>query len=396
MAPRAAAQFVAAGDYVVSDFNQNTLWRIAPTGAISLLYSGVPFGGVTSVAFTRQGELLATDFRNGELYRFNAAGVPSLVLAGLNGPIRVRLDRNGDYLITELSNATLSRVTPAGVRSTIHAGVPFSRPFDVAVDANGDYLVVDDSNDALYRVPRVGGAVQTIHSGFPFRLPQGVTVGNDGDIYVSDALADSVYRVQLSTGNITTVVTVPTLGNPEAIIANFDGSFALCEAGIPNGPRIVNVDRNGGLRIVAQNGPLFGLEDIARMPHLTGPESTPAPGSYPFPLDFPGEGFSFYAMWVSLSVTPGLEFSSLFVDPTDLRSLPANADPFFLASFAANSAVFVGWGGTLSATGTATPMLTIPQVQLPPFTLTLQAMTFDPNAQNGVRSISNAHPIRLR
>lgn len=386
------AQGVRGGDFVVADFSLDTVFVVSPAGAVSTLHAGAPFQGPSGVAVTAARETLVADFSANTLFRIAASGgSPVPVVANLSGPLRVAVDRNGDYLVTELTALRLTRVTPAGATSTIHAGPPFVRPFGVAVDGNGDYLVVDDSVRALFRVPRNGGTVTPIHQGSPFRLPQGVALFRNGDYAVFDGLADAVFRVPRGGGTVTTLVGSPPLGNPCGIKGDFAGGFVVSESSASSN-RVVLVDAAGALTPVASGAPFGNLEDVARVPRLSGRAIGVTPGSNPFDLDLPGDANLPYLMWASGSLFPGfgLDIVSGTADP---RGSPCNPDGLFFATIGVNNAGFMAYGGVLSATGRANPALNLPALSLTGIVLEHQALTLDPAAPNMIRSLTNVHSL---
>lgn len=389
LAGSARGQVVQGGDFVTVGFGcSNAVYRVTPAGMVTTLLASPPLIGPSGVAVTPSREILVADFDGGTLYRISASGGVAPVASGLAGPIRVAIDRNGDALVTALNTDSLLRVTPAGSVTPIHSGLPFVHPMGVASDANGDILVVDDYVDTLFRVTPAG-VVSTIHQGSPFQLPQGVALFANGDYAVFDGLVDAVFRVPRTGGPIATLVSSPPLGNPCGISADFEGGFVVSESGIPAGDRVVRVGSTGALSVVAQGAPFCNLETVARVPRLAGP-SIGMPGqAHAFDLEFPGEGGLPYAMFACLSLFPGISLP--LPDP---RGTPCNPDPLLFFTLGLNSSVFVGWGGVLSPAGRAFPSLNVPPIALPAgFAIFLQVLTLDPAAPNGLRSLSNVHPL---
>jgi hypothetical protein len=390
LAGAARGQIVQGGDFVTVGFGSNVLYRVTPAGAVTTILAGPPLSGPSGVAVTPTREILVADFTSGTLLRLSTAGAVTPVVSGLAGPIRVAVDRNGDYVVTELNTDSLLRVTPAGAVTTIHSGPPFVHPIGVAVDGNGDFLVADDFADALFRVTPAG-SVTTIHQGIPFQLPEGVALFANGDYAVIDGIADSVFRVPRLGGPVTTLVPSPPMGNPCGIVSDFEGGFVVSESGAPAGDRVLLVDSTGAASVVAQGAPFSNLETVARVPRLAGP-SVVTPGlAHVFDLDFPGEGGLPYAMFACLSLFPGIP-----LPPPDPRGTPCNPDPILFFTIGLNDPVFVGWGGTLSPAGQALPSLNVPPVPLPVgLVLFLQVLTLDPGSPNGLRSLSDVHPLVL-
>lgn len=374
------------GDIVAADFTTKSVFRITPAGAVTTLLSGL--AGPSGVAVTQSQEVLVLDYNAQTLFRLPRLGRLQTVATGLAGAIRIAVDHDGTYLVTSLTSKALLRVTPAGVVSTIYSGAPFIRPFGIAVDSSGDYLVTDDSTKALYRITPAG-ALSVIWSGSPFALPQGVALWGNGDFAVIDGVTDFVYRVPRAGGPPVPIVGPPTLLNPDAVVADFEGRVLISESHI-QGNRIELVEPNGKVTAIASGTPFQNLEALARVPTLHGPVRSGPGQTTKLGLDFPGQGGRPYAVWASLSLHPGIPLGG-----SDTRWIAGNLDLLFQASFGANNALFAGWVGALVPPGTAAPALAVPQVTLPPLTLFVQALTIDPSSPGLFGNLSNVHVLKL-
>jgi len=283
-------------------------------------------------------------------------------------------------------------VSPSGTVAAIASGAPFVRPFGVAVDGGGDYLVTDDRANALFRVTPQG-QVTTVHQGAPFQLPVGVAVYPDGDFAVIDAIVDAVFRVPRAGGTVTTVVMVPTLGNPDGIVSDFQGGLYVSESGAPNGNRVVQVDPLGGLTLVASGAPFQNLESLGLAPFLGGPtRPTTGPGSAsPLSLALPGQSLRLYFLAMSLSVYPGIRLL-----PPDPRALALNPDWLFFGPLGASLPGLTSrWAGPLDPAGQASAGVDfglLPPGALKGRRLHLQGFTLDlPTAQ--VVTLLNHHAL---
>lgn len=372
------------GDLVATDYSTNSVYRITPAGVVTTLLSGL--SSPSGIAVTANQEVLVLE-TTGALKRLPRFARLQTVATGLATPIRIAVDHDGTYVVTSLGSKALLRITTTGTVSTIYSGAPLVRPFGVAVDSNGDYLVTDDSTNALYRITRAG-ALSTIWSGAPFALPQGVALWGNGDYAVIDGTTDSVYRIARAGGPPQLVVAPPAIGNPDGIHVDFEGRVLVSQSGTAN--RIDLVEPNGKVTPIASGAPFQNLEALARVPQLYGP-ITGGPGlTTKLGLSFPGQGGHLYALWASLSLHPGLPLGG-----GDTRWIAGNPDALFLASLGANDAVFVAWVGALSTTGTGSPSLVVPQIQLPPLTLYVQALTMDLQQPGPIVSLSNVHVLKL-
>ncbi|HLQ37630.1 MAG TPA: hypothetical protein VK348_07505 [Planctomycetota bacterium] len=353
------AQAVRGGDLVTADFSTHAIYRVDGTGAISTLYSGPLLTGPSGLTVARSRDVIVADFNSSSLVRIDATtGVAGSFASGLGGPLRITQNFAGDFVVTSNSQHALLAVTPGGQVSTVASGAPFNRPFGVSMDWNGDYLVADDLAPGVFRVSPTG-SITTIHAGLPLRLPQGVALFPNGDYAVIDGITDLVYRIDRGTGVVTIFCPNATLGgNPEGLVPDFGGGFVVSQSQA-SGSRIVAVDPLGGAVQIAAGAPMVNLEDVAKVPHLRGPEvlSTGPGASFTFDLDLPQNQGQLYALVLSASVFPGWQF------PTgDPRSLTVNADAFFFATIGRNAPPFLGnWTAFLdgSGHGTATSDLSV-------------------------------------
>ncbi|MBK8097706.1 MAG: hypothetical protein IPK26_11400 [Planctomycetes bacterium] len=346
------AQALRGGDLLTTDYGSASLHRIDAAGVTTTWWAGAPLAGPAGVTTTQGGDVVVVDFTADRLVRFDRnTGSPTTIATGIGGPLRVCEDADGTFLVTGITPRRLVRVTGNGQVTTVASGAPLVRPFAVSLDLDGSYLVADDFAPGLFRVT-AGGVVTPIHVGLPLRLPQGVAVFPNGDYAVIDGITDVVYRIDRGTGMVTVFCPNATLGgNPEGIVPDSGGGFFVAQSGA-SGSRIAAVDPLGNATTVAAGAPMVNIEDLARVPFLTGPTALGSgPGAlFSFPLDLPGHGGEFYTLALSASVFPGWQF------PGDARSLALNIDPFFLATTGVDAPPFLaGWAGFLDGNGRANP-----------------------------------------
>lgn len=387
-----AAQVLEGGDYAVVDYGTNSVYRVTAAGAVSTLHVGAPLTSPAGVAVDHNGDVYVSDFSQGAIYRIPRVGVVTRVTNAVPGPIRIALDHDRTILVASLTQRALLRVTPAGVVTTVAQGPPLGRVYDVAVDHDGTYLVIDEGTQgtakALYRVTR-SGSVTPIWQGPPLQLPHGVALLHDGDYAVIDGIVDVVYRIPRAGGSPAVMAGAPNIINPDSLCSDFEGGVMLAEE-LASGRRLDHIDRFGTVTPLLAPAPFSNLEGIARAPRLSGPSQGSAGQTSTFNLEFGGEGGASYVMWASLSVYPGLALPA-----PDVRGIPTNPDGMFFLSAGANNGVFVGFSGVLDAAGVASAALALPPLALPPVRFHLQAMTVSFRSPNGVRSLSNVHPLQL-
>lgn len=386
----APGQALRGGEIAVADYYANGVFRVTPSGQVTVLHRGAPLVSPADVATTADREVVVVDFQ-GSLFRIGATGMVQVV-SGLASPIRAAVDHNGDYIVTALSGKALLRVSPSGTVGTIVSGAPLNRPLGVAVDGSGDYLVADEGANALFRVTPQG-QVTVVHQGAPFRLARGVAVYPNGDFAVIDGLVDAVFRVPRAGGNVTTVVMVPILGNPAGVVSDFQGGLYVSESGVPTGNRMVHVDPLGGVQVIASGAPFQHLVSLALAPFLGGPtRPTTGPGSsFPLSLDLPDARLKIYLLAMSLSVYPGF-----LLLPPDPRALALNPDWLFFSTLGASLPSLTNrWAGPLDQSGQAgagVDFALLPPGALKGTRLHIQGFTLDiPSA--AVVTVLNTHAL---
>ncbi len=388
----ASAQGLQGGDFVVIDYGTTTVHRMTAAGAVSVLHQGQPLTSPAGVAVLGNLDVFVSDYSSGSIFRIPRNGAITPFATGLVAPIRIAADRDNSLLCVALTQQALRRVDVAGRVTTVFQGAPLVRPYDVTVDVDGTYLVVDEGGSAgppaLYRVT-AGGQITPIWTGSPLRLPHGIALLHDGDFAVIDGIVDAVFRVPRAGGPPTVLVQTPAIINPDSLCTDFEGRMVVAEE-LASGRQIDLVDGAGSVTPLLRPAPFQNLEAIARAPRLTGPPTGLPAQPAQLGLEFGGEGGSVYLMWATLTVHAGVPLPG-----SVRRGIPGNPDLLFQISIGANNPVFVGWSGTLSATGTAAPQLVWPNLGLPPLTFHIQALTIDFTSPDVIRSLSNLHVLRI-
>jgi hypothetical protein len=210
----------------------------------------------------------------------------------------------------------------------------------------------------------------------------------NGDYAVVDGIVDGLFRVPRAGGTPTLVQIVPVLGNPDAVVANFDGSVAISESGAPNGNRIVVARPDGSIAVIASGAPFGNLEGLARTPHLQGATAGTLGTTLPLTLDFPGQALNPYLFLFSTALYPG------FALP--MGQTPIVPDAIFVSFVGVNNSVFQNFLGTLDAADRANPTIVIPRIVVPRgVSLHFQAVTFDFSQPSSFGSFSNLHTVRF-
>jgi sugar lactone lactonase YvrE len=192
----------ASGTLYVTDAENFTIRKIAPTGAVTTLAGAVGAKGSAD--------------GSGSVARFN---LPHGVAVGATGTVYV----------ADTENHTIRKITPAGDVTTlagaaqrkgsedgIGAAARFYHPAGLALDANGNLYVADNGNNAIRKIAP-DGTVTTLaglarhHGGTDgpgtaarFLFPTGVAADASGNVYVADHLNTTIRKIS-ATGTVTTL-----------------------------------------------------------------------------------------------------------------------------------------------------------------------------------------------
>ncbi len=189
----------AAGNLYISDFGNNRIRRVAPSGIITTFA-----GNGSTGPGTKLGDLLepfTPDFGDGG----------PATKATLFGPIGLAFDRVGDLLVADSGDNRVRMISPAGIISTVAGGYGWgsygdggravdallASPWDVAVDQAGRIYIAESGGRRVRRIDR-DGTIETIagtgvagYSGdggpataATFRDLTGVAVDAAGDVFV--------------------------------------------------------------------------------------------------------------------------------------------------------------------------------------------------------------------
>ena len=128
----------AAGNVYGANSVDNSIWKITPAGAVTVLAGGAGPGNADGIgaaarfddpiatAVDGAGFVYVTDYKNNSIRKISPQGVVTTLVpgsTGLQGPGGIVLDSMGNLLVTDLGSA-IRKVTPAGI-VTILAGVAF-------------------------------------------------------------------------------------------------------------------------------------------------------------------------------------------------------------------------------------------------------------------------------
>jgi sugar lactone lactonase YvrE len=235
----------SAGNLYLGDNVQNTIQKVEPGGAPSLL------AGIPGVAGSTDGPGTSATF---------------------NTPTGVAVDSAGNVYVADTGNSTIRMISPSGTVTTL-AGTAgtlgstdgtgpaalFFNPFGVSVDSNG-IVYVADTNNSTIRVIRPGGVVTTLAGtarssastdgvgpAALFRVPEGVAVDAIGNVYVADT-GNATIRKIAPGGRVTTLAGNPGPPGPQiqTVTGSADGTG---KAALFNSPTGLAVDIEGNIYV---------------------------------------------------------------------------------------------------------------------------------------------------
>lgn len=132
----------SAGNLYISDYVNNAIRMVAPSGTITTVAGGA--GGNGTSGFAGDG----------------GSGTSAL----LNGPVGLAMDSAGNLYIADSGNNRVRMVAPDGTISTVAGTGSFSvlhLPFGVAVDAAGNLYIADNANNRI-RKRATDGTLTTV------------------------------------------------------------------------------------------------------------------------------------------------------------------------------------------------------------------------------------------
>jgi uncharacterized protein (TIGR03437 family) len=259
MAPKGVAAD-SAGNLYIADDAYSIVYKVTPSGAISIFagtfnqggYSGDGFPATTAqldhpmgMAFDPAGNLYIADWRNGRVRKVAADGIISTVAGGA---------------ATGANNRDGGQATSADLGFV----------WDLAVDSAGNLYIVDSlgvskvAPDGTIALTVAGGGV-TLGDGGPATSaflygPEGVAVDGAGNLYIADTLNNRIRKV--SNGIITTFAgggsgadngpaSQAALSGPTGVAVDTSGNVYIADT---NDQRVRVVTQGGTINTIAGNG----------------------------------------------------------------------------------------------------------------------------------------------
>jgi len=198
-----------AGNLFIADNNLNQVIEV-PVGcttAACQIAVGVGLRSQLGVAVDGAGNVFIGDFNDHQVVKVprgcSSSACQTLVYGGPgsgSNPVGLAVDATGNLFIADFGLALVVEVPPgcASGSCQIKVGQGWAQPEAVAVDAAGDVFVADLANHNVVEVPRgcTSSSCQTIVlSG---ASPLGVAVDPEGNIFVPDLITNQVVRVNRS------------------------------------------------------------------------------------------------------------------------------------------------------------------------------------------------------
>jgi streptogramin lyase len=190
--------------------------------------------------------------------------------AQLNDPYGVTLDRDGNLFIVDRLNFRIRRVGANGMIETIAGtgksgfggdGGPgaqalLKEPNGICLDGKGRLFIADVADQRVRVLDLASGKIDTLcgtgkrlqaGDGGPYREaslmgPRAVAVGPDGNLFVCEREGHAVRKIDFASGKIERVAGTGKKG--------YDGDGGPAVAGTFNGPKEIDVDRQGNIFVV--------------------------------------------------------------------------------------------------------------------------------------------------
>lgn len=309
-----------AGNLYVADAgDNNSIRKIAPGGAVTLLAGGregyadgagaaAAFHTPSALALDAAGNLYVADTGNNAIRKITPQGVVTTLAGGgpsgyqdgagakarFNGPVGVAVDRAGNVWVADTYNDRIRRIAPDGTVSTAAgSGTPgdvdgaaldarFDTPCALVVDRDGNLLVADTQNGAIRKLSR-DGQVSTVARAAPgvddplMRRPVSLALTHDGFLYVGDMARGRILQV-----------------SPKGELRGLTGIGVDFQAGDEKAARFVRpsgiaVGRDGALYVA--DASRRALRKVARREGAAAPvlddgaaRAVPAQASFPWPV----------------------------------------------------------------------------------------------------------------
>ncbi|HEY9000684.1 MAG TPA: putative Ig domain-containing protein, partial [Mucilaginibacter sp.] len=236
--PQQLVRDPSTGNLFIADGNNNVIRKITAGGDVTTFAGNIQgYAGYTDdtgtqaqfnypdgIAIDANNNLYVSDYNNNAIRKITPSGIVTTFYSSLStfGPGGLCFDGSGNLLVAAQDLGQVLRISPAGVVSTVAgstvgynngsgSAVQFDIPSDVKVDpVTGNIYVADFQNNAI-RMITPAGAVSTFagslvngnQPGFAdgvgtaavFNNPTGLAMAPGGVIYVADMFNNNIRRI---------------------------------------------------------------------------------------------------------------------------------------------------------------------------------------------------------
>ena len=265
-----------AQDLYVSNF-VGTINKVAPDGTFSTIATlpAVPNStGPLGMSFDSHKNLYVVDYQGGTVYKIAPSGAVSTFISGLDRPDAVAIDsHNNLYVVSEYAG-TVVKITPDASVSLLTSGL--NRPANITIDPNGNLYVIEGYNQITKITPT---GIKSTYSSSGLSGAYGMVFDATGSLYVTD-----------STGSGASISKIAPGGGPATDFAHIvtgltgltiDGNGVLYASGYTL-PDLYKINSDGTwskwLDVTTSPSTLDGGEYLAFEP-FSAPTATPEPGT---------------------------------------------------------------------------------------------------------------------
>ncbi|MCP8305228.1 MAG: SMP-30/gluconolactonase/LRE family protein [archaeon] len=217
------------GDYIVTEFDSESLARLTPEGGRGVIYEFDPGAYPWGVAIDSDGNYIVTEYYGDNLVKITPEGVRTVIYEFDPGttPTGVAIDSDGNYIVAEGWTDDIVKITPEGVRTVIYEFDVFTFPGGVAIDSDGNYIVTGWGADNLVKITP-GGARTVIYEFDPGTGPDGVAIDSEGNYIVAEGYVNNL--VKITPEGVRTVIYEFDSDNwPIGVAIDSDGNYIVAE-----------------------------------------------------------------------------------------------------------------------------------------------------------------------
>jgi RHS repeat-associated protein len=267
-----------SGNIYLADGGNNAIRKITPAGVVTTFAGSLTgasgykdttaatsalFNNPGGMAIDGSGNLYVSDYNNNAIRKITPSGAVSTFYSQSGmGPSGLCFDGSGNLVVTAQTLRAILKITPAGLSSTIAGGswgytngtgtaAQFENPADAQLDGSGNIIVADYLNNAIRKITpagvvttlagstvsgNTGAYVDGVGTAARFNNPTGLAITQGGVIYVADFVNHGIRRI-LPDGTVTLIA-----GSPAQVVGNTDGTGT---AATFHSPLSIYVDNTG-------------------------------------------------------------------------------------------------------------------------------------------------------